>query len=460
MSDLCTRALTYARTNQARFLETYKTFLAIPSVSTDPAHVADVQQAAAWVAEQLKALGAEHVQIIPTRRHPMIYGDLLNAGPDAPTVLVYGHYDVQPVDPLELWESAPFTPTERDDYIYARGASDMKGQVMAAFNAIESLQRSGGAPLNIKFMLEGEEEIGSPSMESFLAEHRDLLVSDFSLNPDAGGLVNGIPTIGYALRGLSYFELRVYGPARDLHSGVFGGVIHNPAQALCELIAGMHDDEGRVTLPGFYDAVRPLDAAERADMARLPYADAFFQQEAGVSHLWGEAGYTAVERVGARPTLEVNGLLSGFTGKGSKTVLPAWAMAKISMRLVPDQHPAEVHQQFVRYLESHAPPTVRWEIEDLSSGDPVITDRNLPAVQALYRALHDVWGVEPIFIRGGGSVPVVAHLRQYVGIDSLLTGFGQPGDQIHSPNERMHLPTWYRGIEALIRFFVNVTNRD
>jgi acetylornithine deacetylase/succinyl-diaminopimelate desuccinylase-like protein len=456
MSDLCTRALAYARDSQARFLDSYKTFLAIPSVSTDPIHAADVQRAAAWVAEQLVGLGADHVQIIPTRKHPVVYGDILNAGPDAPTVLVYGHYDVQPVDPLELWESEPFTPVERDGYIHARGASDMKGQVTATFNAIEALQRSGGMPLNVKFMLEGEEEIGSPNMESFLAEHQALLASDFSLNPDAGGLVDNIPTIGYALRGLCYFELRVYGPSRDLHSGSYGGVIHNPAQVLCELIAGMHDAAGRVTLPGFYDPVRPLDAAEREDLARLPYTDAFFQQQAGVSQLWGEAGYNAVERIGARPTLEVNGLLSGFTGQGSKTVLPAWAMAKISMRLVADQRPADVQQQFIRYLETHAPPTVRWEIEDLSSGDPVITDRNMPEVQALYRALAEVWGVEPIFVRGGGSVPVVAQLRQYLGIDSLLTGFAQPGDRIHSPNERMHLPTWYRGIEALIHFFTGV----
>lgn len=452
MSDLCTRALTFARANQVRFLENYKTFLRIPSVSTDPEHAADVQRAAAWVADQLIALGAGHVQIMPTRRHPVVYGDILTAGPTAPTILVYGHYDVQPVDPLALWESAPFDPVERDDYIHARGASDMKGQVTATLNAIESLQRSGGLPVNVKFMIEGEEEIGSPSMESFLAEHQALLASDFSVNPDAGGLVDDIPTIGYALRGLCYYDLRVYGPSRDLHSGSYGGVIHNPAQVLSDLIAGMHDAEGRVTLPGFYDTVRPLDDAERSDMARLPYTDTFFQEQAGVTQLWGETGYSAVERIGARPTLEVNGLLSGYTGQGSKTVLPAWAMAKISMRLVADQRPAEVRQQFVRYLETHAPPTVRWEIEDHTSADPVITDRHMPAVKALYRALADTWGVEPIFVRGGGSVPVVAQLRQYLGVDSLLTGFAQPGDRIHSPNERMHLPTWYRGIEAMIRF--------
>ncbi|MGB3218493.1 MAG: M20/M25/M40 family metallo-hydrolase, partial [Anaerolineae bacterium] len=306
------------------------------------------------------------------------------------------------------------------------------------------------------FLIEGEEEIGSPSLPDFIAGQRELLASSFSLNADAGGLVNGIPAIGYALRGLTYYDLYVYGPARDLHSGGFGGVIHNPAQALCELIAGMHDASGRVTLPGFYDKVRLLSAEERAELARLPFTDDHFRQQAGVTHLWGEAGFSAAERIGARPTLEVNGLLSGFTGEGSKTVLPASALAKISMRLVPDQDPREVKEQLLRYLESHAPPTVRCEVRELNVAYPVLTDRAMPEVRALQDALQTVWGVAPVFTRGGGTVPVVADLKHLLNIDSVLTGFSQPGDRIHSPNERQYLPNWSRGAEAIIHFLYNL----
>ncbi len=354
MSDAREKALQYARQNGERFLTELKEVLSIPSVSTDDANKADVQHTAEWVAEQMRGMGINSVQVMPTDRHPVVYGEYLEAK-DVPTVLIYGHYDVQPVDPLDLWETPPFEPTQRGENLYARGASDMKGQVVATLKAIESIMKNGGLPVNVKFIIEGEEEIGSPSLVSFMEAHKDMLAADFCLNPDAGMLGADKPSIAYALRGLAYFELRVFGPDHDLHSGQYGGAVRNPANTLAALIAGMKDENGRVTLPGFYDKVRPLDEEERAELARLPMDEAFYLEQTGAPALWGETGYSSVERVGARPSLDVNGLLSGFTGKGAKTVLPAWAMAKISMRLVPDQDPAEVRQQLLRYLEENAP---------------------------------------------------------------------------------------------------------
>ncbi|MFN3929953.1 MAG: M20/M25/M40 family metallo-hydrolase, partial [Thermoflexus sp.] len=337
MSDPRLQALEYVRRNRDRFLEELKDFLRIPSVSTDPAHQRDVQRAAEWVADRLRRAGAGRVEIFPTGGHPVVYAEAPANRPEAPVVLVYGHYDVQPPDPLDQWESGPFDPTVRGDNLYARGASDMKGQVLASIAAFEAVARSGPPPVHVKFLIEGEEEVGSPHLPDFIERNRELLQCSVSLNPDAGMIAPDRPTITYGLRGLAYFELRVYGPAHDLHSGLYGGVVHNPAQALCELIAGMHDAEGRVTLPGFYDRVRPLTEEERAELARLPMDERFYLELTGAPALWGEAGYTPIERIGARPTLEVNGLLAGFTGPGAKTVLPAYAMAKISMRLVPDQ---------------------------------------------------------------------------------------------------------------------------
>lgn len=453
MANQLSAALSYLRQNQSRFLDELKEFVSIPSISTDPDAKADMLRAAEWVADQLRSLGCQNVQILPTAGHPVVYGEILTAGAEKPTILVYGHYDVQPAEPLELWDSPPFEPAQRGENLYARGASDMKGQVVITLKAVEALMRNGGLPVNVKFMIEGEEEIGSPNLERFIAEHKDLLSSDFALNPDTGMIGAQTPTITYGLRGMAYFELRVSGPEQDLHSGLYGGAVHNPAQVLCELIAGMHDANGRVTLPGFYDSVRPLSAEERAEMALLPMDDAFYMEQTGVPALYGEAGYTSNERVGARPTLEINGLLSGFTGEGVKTVLPARAMAKISMRLVPDQTPEQVHQQLRQYLEMHAPPTVRWELRKLAGGSPSVTDINMPGVKALYRALEDTWGVRPLYRREGGSVPVTAQMCQLLGIDSVLTGFGLPDDNLHAPNEKMHLPTFYRGIEALTRFF-------
>jgi acetylornithine deacetylase/succinyl-diaminopimelate desuccinylase-like protein len=456
MSDLRNQALDYAHQNREKFLDNLKKLVSIPSISTNPENKPDMQQAAEWVAGYLRRLGMDHVQVMPTAGHPVVYGEWLKAGKDVPTVLIYGHYDVQPVEPLELWKTGAFEPTVNGENLYGRGASDMKGQVIAALSAIESISRQGLLPVNVKFLIEGEEEIGSPSLRPFLEQHKDLLACDFALNPDAGMIAAEVPTIVYGLRGLAYFELRVYGPAHDLHSGLYGGVVHNPAQAICELIAGMHDAQGRVTLPGFYDSVVPLSEDERAELARLPMDDGYYLQQTGASQNWGESGYTPTERVGARPTLEINGLLSGFTGKGTKTVLPGEAMAKISMRLVPNQDPEEVHQQLRKYLEEKAPKTIHWDLIFFGGGPASISDPQVPGARALARGLEQVWEIRPVYKREGGSVPVVADMQKILGIESVLTGFGLPDDNLHAPNEKLHLPTWYKGIDALINFFYNL----
>jgi acetylornithine deacetylase/succinyl-diaminopimelate desuccinylase-like protein len=437
--------------NRDRYLNELREFLAIPSISTLPQHDPDVQRAAQWLAEQLRQAGLTKVEIIATDGHPVVYGEWMRA-PGKPTVLVYGHYDVQPVDPIEEWDSPPFEPAIRGEDLYARGASDMKAQIHAQIKAVEALAGEGGLPVNLKYLLEGEEEIGSPHLETFLDGHRELVAADVVLNCDGGIESPELPSITYSLRGLAYFELRVQGPKKDLHSGTFGGSVHNPAQVLCELIAGMHNEDGRVALPGFYDDVRPLSPEERERIARAPRDDENWRRLAGVPELWGERRYTTLERIGARPTLEVNGLLSGFTGEGSKTVLPARAMAKLSMRLVPDQKPARVAEQLRDYLRMRAPNTVRWEVIELAHCPAAITRRDTPAMAAAEQALKTVFGKDPIFMREGGSVPVVALLQEKLGIDSVMLGFELPDAGFHGPNEKMHLPTYYRGIETYVRF--------
>lgn len=452
MTSNLVQAIAYAQQNRHRALEQLKDFVRIPSVSTDPGAKPEMQRAAEWVADQLRSLGFDRVQIMPTAGHPVVYGEHLAAGPAKPTALIYGHFDVQPAEPLDLWQSPPFEPAIRGDNLYGRGASDMKGQVMASLKAVEALLDSGGLPINIKYLVEGEEEIGSPNLEAFIKDRREMLACDFAINPDTGMIGADYPTITYGLRGLAYFEIRVTGPTQDLHSGIFGGAVHNPAQVLCELIAGMHDDHGRITLPGFYDSVRAISPEEYQELGRLPMDERFYLEQTGAPALKGEAGYSPVEQVAARPTLEVNGLLSGFTGEGTKTVLPSKAMAKISMRLVPDQDPEQVHQQLRRYLEDHAPATIQWEVIKMAGNAASITDRHHPAVEALTRALYETWGKQPLYKREGGSVPVVTQMQQILGIDSVLTGFGLPDDNLHAPNEKIHLPTYYRGIEAFTRF--------
>jgi len=457
MTDNRNLAIQYAHQNIEHFRQSLSDFIRIPSISTDPDHKEDMVLAANWMASQLEQLGMDHVQVFPTAGHPVVFGQSLEH-PGRPTVLIYGHYDVQPADPLELWKTEPFDPNQRGENLHARGASDMKGQVVATLKAIESIQKTGDFPVNLKFVIEGEEEIGSPNFLAFLSEQKNLLAADIMLNPDTSMIDANTPTIIYATRGLIYFELRVYGPSHDLHSGMFGGVVHNPAQVLCELVAGMHDEQGRITLPGFYDSVLPLQPEERQDLSRVPLDDDYYKQQAGVSALWGEAGYTSLERIGARPSLDINGLYSGFTGVGSKTVLPAWAMAKLSMRLVPNQDPAEVEKQLTRYLKECAPHTVRWELIHLSGGYAAITDRNSMASNAMFKALETVWRKPPVFKREGGSITVVADLQRFLGVQSVLTGFGLLDDNIHAPNEKLHLPTWERGIDALIHFFYNLVD--
>jgi acetylornithine deacetylase/succinyl-diaminopimelate desuccinylase-like protein len=449
-------ALQYAGQNRERFLNELTNFLAIPSISTDPEHNADMQKAAEWAAAQLRSIGMNNVQIMPTGGHPVVYGDWLNAGKHAPTVMIYGHYDVQPADPLELWTTPPFEAAVRGDNLYARGSADMKGQVIASLKAVEAVMKSGDMPINLKWLIEGEEEIGSEHLDDFIKNHKELLTCDFCLNMDAGILGEDRPSITVGLRGLAYFELRVYGPSKDLHSGLYGGTVHNPAQALAELIAGMHDKNGKVTLPGFYDKVRKLSKKEHQDFARLPISGKEIKQQSGVPALWGEPNFTPAERLGARPTLEVNGLLSGFTGVGSKTVLPAWAMAKISCRLVPDQTPEETAKQMKKYLKENAPKDIKWELMYLSGAGAALTGTDNIGVKALSKAMETMWGKKPYFPREGGSIGVVVQLQKHLDVESVLSGFGLPDCDAHSPNEKLHLPTWYRGIDTLIHFIYNL----
>jgi len=446
------KVLEFATSNRERYLEELKEFLSIPSISTLSQHKPDIQRAAEWLVNQLTSLSMKNVEIMPTGGHPVVYGEWLDA-PGNPVVLIYGHYDVQPVDPLNEWISPPFNPTVRGDNIYARGAHDMKGQLHGVVKALEAWQKSSTLPVNVKVLFEGEEEIGSKHLESFMEKNKDKLKCDLVLNADSSILKPDLPSLTYGLRGMAYFEIWVHGPSNDLHSGIFGGTIQNPAQVLCELIAGMHDVDGRVTLPGFYDRVRVLPDEERKELARLPMSDEDWLGMTGAPKLYGERGYTSVERRGARPTMEVNGLLSGFTGEGSKTVLPAKAMAKISMRLVPYQDPRAVEEQLREYLRQHAPTTVRWEVKTLTTTSPALVDRDTQAMRAAAKALEATFGVKPVFQLSGGSVPIVSTLQTVLGVDLVSMGFGLPDDNIHGPNEKQYLPNYYRGIQSYIRFF-------
>lgn len=455
MSNLET-ALSYAQDHKENFLKDLISFLKIPSISTLPEHKKDMEIAAQWVASQLEKLSFDDVAVMPTAKHPVVYGSWMKAGSQAPTLLVYGHYDVQPVDPIDLWKTNPFDPQIRDDDIFARGASDMKGQIVAHLKAMQAILQSSNLPVNIKYMIEGEEEIGSPNLEAFLEQNGDLFQCDFCLNADSGILGADIPSLTYALRGLAYFEIRLQGPSTDMHSGIFGGAVVNPGNILCDLISGLKDDDYKVTLPGFYDAVQPLTDDEREELAKLPQPEDWWLKQSGANALDGEKGYTATERATARPTLDVNGLNSGFIGEGSKTVLPAKAMAKISMRLVPDQRPDQVKQSLETYLAEHVPPAISWELQDLSSCTPGIIDRDSDAVKAASRALESVWGKSPLFKREGGSVPVVGFIKDMLGVNSLMLGFGLPDDNLHAPNEKMHLPNFFRGIDTYIRFMYEI----
>lgn len=448
-------ALTYLENNYERFQNELIELLRIPSISHDPAHKADMDEAATWLADKLRAMGVNNVEIMPTAGHSVVYGEWLSHGVSAPTVLIYGHYDVQSPEPLEDWKSQPFEPDIRNNNLYARGSSDMKGQTLAAVNAVEAIIKTENLPINIKFLIEGEEEIGSKHLNEFLVANREKLKCDFSLNTDAGGMPDAeTPSICYSLRGGASFALNIFGPSQDLHSGEYGGVIQNPIHVLSKLIADLHDEHGHVTVPGFYDKVRIIDAEERAEMARLPFDDAFLLKHSGAPALWGEPEFLPAERIGARPTAEV----VMFEAGQPKSAIPAKASARFAFRLVPDQDPNEVHQQFKQYLETHAPPTVKWELEFLGGGPGIITDRHAPEVIAMKTALETAFGKPPIFQRVGGGIGAVLMFKNTLGVDSVLTGFSLYDDNFHGPNEKLHLPTWQKGMAALVHFFHNLVD--
>ncbi len=447
----------FIRAHQEQALQSVIDLCSIPSISTLSDHKPDMERAAAWVADRMRAVGLEAVRVMPTSGHPVVYGENLRAH-GQPTILIYGHYDVQPADPIDEWESPAFEPTARGDNLYARGASDNKGQIAAVLATLQAWSRAGGGlPVNIKMMIEGEEEVGSPNLAAFVEEHGELLAADFCMNADSGiGLADN-PSIVYGLRGMAYFELWVYGPQSDLHSGMFGGAVHNPANVLCALIAGMHAADGRITLPLCYENVQPLSEDERASFARLPYDEESVRASAAnPPALFGEDGFSTIERIGARPALDVNGLCSGFIGEGSKTVLPAKAMAKLSMRLVPDQDPSEIARSLRAYLLARAPKTVRWELKELAHAKPVVVNRDFVGVRAAEAALETVFGVPPTFMRQGGTVPAVSIFSDMLGIDTVNLGFALDDDGIHGPNEKLHLPTFHRGVETYAHFFGNL----
>jgi acetylornithine deacetylase/succinyl-diaminopimelate desuccinylase-like protein len=444
-------AVAYARQNRDRAMQDLRELIRIPSISMTPEYKPELQRGAEWVAGRLESLGVQHVQIMPTAGHPVVYGEWRGAGV-APTILVYGHYDVQPVDPLELWKSDPFEAEQRGENLYGRGASDMKGQLIALLQAFEAVVKAGRAAVNLKFLIEGEEETGSPSLEAFLKANAPLFACDACLNIDGSILAADEPLVVYGVRGLAYFEIHVQAADHDLHSGMFGGAVDNPAIVLSQAIAGMRDPNGHVTLTGFYDDVRPLSSDERQELARLPQGDDWWLAQTGAPILFGERGFTVNERVLARPTIDVNGFLSGFTGVGSKTVLPARAMAKVSMRLVPDQTPAKVHQSLQAYLKKVMPPSVTWELKELAHSLPGVAARDSAVIHAATHAMEAVWGKRPILGRTGGTIPIVAMIQDILHSDSVLMGFGLPDDNLHSTNEKIHLPTFHRGVEAYIHF--------
>jgi acetylornithine deacetylase/succinyl-diaminopimelate desuccinylase-like protein len=446
-------ALPYIEANSARFLQELKELLAIPSVSNDPEKVPEMHRCAEWLAGHMRGIGLEHVQIMSTKGHPVVYADWLHAA-NKPTVLIYGHYDVQPPEPLEKWTSPPFEATVRGDDLFARGASDDKGQVFIHVKAIEAyLKTQGSLPVNVKLIVEGEEEIGSEHLEAFLLEQAAMLESDLVLISDTSMFAKGVPSICYGLRGLSYMQIDLVGPNRDLHSGSYGGSVHNPVQALAEIISQLHDKNGRVAIPGFYDAVRKLTAGERAAYRKLPWSDARYAKDLGIKSLHGEKGFTTLERLWARPTLECNGIWGGFTGEGAKTVLPSMASAKISMRLVPDQQSAKVAKLFERHIKKLAPKSVKVTVRNLHGGEPALTPIESVGVRAAVVALESGFNKKPLYQREGGSIPIVVQFKKILKVDTVLLGFGLPEENAHAPDEFLHLPNFYGGIRTIAHFF-------
>jgi acetylornithine deacetylase/succinyl-diaminopimelate desuccinylase-like protein len=438
----------FINTNRDRYVEELKNYLAIPSISALPQHHDDVRRCAVWTADEMRRIGMQNVRLIETPGNPVVYGDWLGAE-GAPTILFYGHYDVQPVDPLNLWESPPFDATVRDGEIYARGAADDKGQVFMHFKAIEAhLKQNGRLPVNLRMILEGEEEVGSANLDNFVKGHKDELAADVVVISDSTMFDRGVPSITYGLRGLVYFQIDLRGTKSDLHSGSFGGAVANPAMVLSQILAQMKDKGGRIKIPGFYDDVRPLRDEERAEFKKLPFNETRYRKELGAPKLFGESGYTTLERVWTRPTFEVNGLLSGLTGEGAKTVIPAVAMAKVSMRLVPDQDPDKIAKLFEAYVAKVAPKTVETKVTRMHGGKPWMTEFDNRFVQAAGRAIEKGFGKTPVFNREGGSIPVVATFQEILGLPSVLFGVGLPDENAHAPNEKLDLGNFHGGIIA------------
>lgn len=438
----------YLEQNRDQFVDELKEFLRIPTVSADPACKPHMQRGAEFVHRQFTNLGF-HTEIVRTAGHPIVYAEHLKS-PGAPTVLVYGHYDVQPADPLDLWTTPPFEPTLREGCLYARGATDDKGQVFTHIKSAEAWLRTiGKLPVNLKYVIEGEEEVGSRNLEDFLTAQKDRLSSDLAVVSDTSQYGPNQPAITYGLRGILAVEITLTGPKKDLHSGVFGGAVANPATGLARLIASLHDDQGRIRIPGFYDNVKPLGDDERAQFRDLGFDEAAFKQELGIADVWGEVGFSTNERRWARPTCEVNGMFSGYTGSGPKTIVPSRATVKITCRLVPDQDPVKLTQSLCNYLKSQCPRSLSFEFTSDHGCPAFVFDPNSPYIEAARQAIREAWGVERVhLIREGGSIPVVQTFKEVLGLDTLLLGWGQNTDNLHSPNEHFSMADFHRGIKA------------
>jgi acetylornithine deacetylase/succinyl-diaminopimelate desuccinylase-like protein len=455
--DSLRNALAYARGNQQRFEGELGAFIRFASVSAQPQHADDTAKCATWLANHLYAVGLEQVQVIPTPRHPIARADWRHAQPGTPTVLIYGHYDVQPAEPLEEWRSPPFEPVARGDDIYGRGASDNKGQMFVHVKAIESFLKTAGAlPVNVICLFEGEEEIGSPNLISYLAANRSTQAADCAVVSDMQIPSPDRPAITYALRGGLSAELEAQGPRRELHSGIFGGAVHNPLQALCEIIARLHDGKGRIGIPGFYERVKQWDEQERTYMREVGPSDARMLRDSGATKPWGESGYSLYERTTLRPALTVSGVVGGYQGPGVKAAIPSCAVAKLNFRLVPDQDPRQIDWLFREYVARITPPGVHTRVRTLMRAKPALVDRSHPAVVAAAQAYHQAFSAPTVFLRNGGTIPVVNLIHDTLQIPVVLMGFGLPGDRIHGPNEKFHLSNFHRGIETSIRFLAKM----
>jgi acetylornithine deacetylase/succinyl-diaminopimelate desuccinylase-like protein len=442
----------YISSNKDRFISELFDWLRIPSVSADSRHKNDVRKAAEFLRDKFVAAGAENIEICETKGHPIVYAEKI-INPALPTVLVYGHYDVQPADPLNLWDSPPFEPVIKDDKIFARGACDDKGQVYMHVKAFETMMKNSQLSCNVKFMVEGEEEVGSDNLGTFVKENKSKLKADIILISDTALISLLHPSITTGLRGLSYMEVEVTGPNRDLHSGVYGGAVANPINVLCEMIASLHDKDGKITVKEFYDKVADLTKEQREALNNAPFDLNEYKKELGIDEIKGERGYSTLERTGVRPTLDVNGIWGGYTGEGAKTVLPSKAHAKISMRLVPNQVSAEITELFTKHFKSIAPPSVKVKVTAHHGGEPAVTSTESPAYKAASKAFEEVWGKKPIPTRDGGSIPIVALFKRELSLDTVLMGFGLDSDAIHSPNEHYGVKNFMLGIETIVSFY-------